>query len=103
MKKFLAAPHKTGVDVKKKLVWLAQKSYLFRFLCQEYLEKEDSLRAFQLLKWKDTIPYVQYQYSDMDWKKIADLYQKYALEDTSYETRKDFCLQKANIQIEKNE
>lgn len=37
VKRFLSQPNKFGWDVKRKLVWLGQHSYLFRYQCQNYV------------------------------------------------------------------
>ncbi len=39
VKHFLAQPNKYGWDVKRKLVWLGQHSYLFRYQCHTYVEE----------------------------------------------------------------
>lgn len=40
LKTFLAQPEKYGWDVKKKLVWLGQHSYLFRHHCNNYIRNK---------------------------------------------------------------
>ncbi len=37
IKRFLAQPNKFGWDVKRKLIWLGQHSYLFRYQCHNYV------------------------------------------------------------------
>jgi hypothetical protein len=40
--RFLRAPNRRGWDVKRKLVWAGQHSYLFRHQCARYLEESGS-------------------------------------------------------------
>jgi hypothetical protein len=40
IKRFLATPNNHGWEVKRKLVWLGTASYLFRILCQRYIEEQ---------------------------------------------------------------
>ena len=40
IKTFLDSPNDYGWEVKRKLVWLGTKSFLFRFLFEDYIEKE---------------------------------------------------------------
>ncbi|HEY5892669.1 MAG TPA: DUF3843 family protein [Chthoniobacterales bacterium] len=39
---FLAKPNRRGWDVKRKLVWLGTRSFLFRFAFQDYLRKQEA-------------------------------------------------------------
>jgi hypothetical protein len=52
--KFLGSPNKTGVDVKKKLVWMGTSSYLFRTLHYMYLDDHDASG----LSFNERIPYI---------------------------------------------
>jgi Protein of unknown function (DUF3843) len=45
VKKFLSSPNTSGSVVKRKLVWMGTKSYLFRVLCNHYLYEHDALDA----------------------------------------------------------
>ena len=42
VKRFLERPDKHGWEVKRKLVWLGTKSYLFRIFCQQYIEEQNA-------------------------------------------------------------
>jgi uncharacterized protein DUF3843 len=42
VKRFLASPDNEGWEVKRKLVWLGTKSYLFRVICQTYVKQQAS-------------------------------------------------------------
>ncbi len=53
VKKFLALPNKNGTDIKRKLVWVGLKSYLFRDLCKKYLIEKEAVD----LDYNNTIPY----------------------------------------------
>ncbi len=41
VKRFLHTPDQEGWHVKRKLVWLGTKSYLFRLFCREYVERQN--------------------------------------------------------------
>jgi Protein of unknown function (DUF3843) len=41
VKRFLQTPDQEGWHVKRKLVWLGTKSYLFRLFCQQYVEQQN--------------------------------------------------------------
>lgn len=41
VKAFLESPNEVGWEVKRKLVWLGTKSYLFRLMCRRYLADEN--------------------------------------------------------------
>lgn len=47
VQKFLSSPNKTGIEVKRKLVWMGKDSYLFRLPCNFYLYDNDAINASQ--------------------------------------------------------
>lgn len=42
VKRFLDTPNEHGWDIKKKLVWLGTRSYLFRTACRQYLAEQEA-------------------------------------------------------------
>ena len=42
VKRFLETPNEHGWDIKKKLVWLGTRSYLFRTACRQYLAENET-------------------------------------------------------------
>ena len=42
VKHFLGTPNEYGWEVKRKLIWLGTRSYLFRIFCQRYVEEQNA-------------------------------------------------------------
>lgn len=53
VKLFFGTPNVYGWDIKKKLVWLGTKSYLFRTACRRYLAEQESNTDNDTIEWTD--------------------------------------------------